>query len=121
MTSESVSPVMSEWIRSLPLPERMRALALMYSHLTVATRGLLLPETVNGKERVVLELLRGVNELHHTLANSFLRWGDGEVDWTPEDLSQQLLEIAVQFHLVDLLKSSMEFAQTRAPQARPGQ
>jgi hypothetical protein len=121
MTSENVSEVMSEWMRSLSVPERMKALALMYSHLTVATRGLLLPETANGKERVVLELLRGVNEMHHTLANSFLRWGTGQEDWTPEALSQQLLEIALQFRIVDLLNSSVEFARTRSPHAPRGQ
>jgi hypothetical protein len=115
MNSDNVSQVMSEWMRSLSAPERMRALALMYSCLTVATRELFFPETTSGKERIVLELLHGVNEMHHTLANSFLRWGGGKEDWTPEDLSQQLLEIAQQYRIVHLLKSSVEFARTRKP------
>ena len=113
MNSENVSQVMSEWMRSLSVPERMRALALMYSHITVATRELFFPQTTSGKERIVLELLHGVNEMHHTLANFLLRWGRGEEDWTPDVLSQQLLEIARQYRIVHLLKSSVEFARTR--------
>jgi hypothetical protein len=113
MNSENVSQVMSEWLCSLSAPERMRALALMYSHLTVATRELFFPETTSGKERIVLELLHGVNEMHHTLANYLLRWGRGEEDWTPEALSQQLDQIARQYRIVHLLKSSVEFARTR--------
>jgi hypothetical protein len=113
MNSENVSQVMSEWMRSLSVPERMRALALMYSHITVATRELFFPQTTSGKERIVLELLHGVNEMHHTLANFLLRWGRGEEDWTPDVLSQQLLEIARQYRNVHLLKSSVEFARTR--------
>ena len=113
MNSENVSQEMSEWMRSLSISQRMRALALMYSHLTVATRELFLPQTTGGKERLVLELLHGVNEMHHTLANSLLRWGRGEQDWTPEALSQQLEQIARQYRIVHLLKSSVEFARTR--------
>src|SRR5215469_7835984 len=75
MNSDDVSQLMSEWMRSLSVPERMRALALMYSYITVATRELFFPQTTSGKERIILELLHGVNELHHTLANSLLRWG----------------------------------------------
>jgi hypothetical protein len=115
MNSDSISQAMSEWMLSLSVPERIRALALMYSYLTVATRELFFPQTTSGKERIVLELLHGVNEMHHTLANFLLRWGHGEEDWTPEDLSQQLLEIARQYRIVHLLKSSLEFARTRKP------
>lgn len=68
---------------------------------------------MSGKEPIVLELLRGVNEMHHTLANSLLRWESGEEDWTPYLLGQQLVEIARQYRIVHLLKSSVEFAQTR--------
>jgi hypothetical protein len=68
-----------------------------------------------GKERIVLELLHGVNEIHHTLANFLLRWGNGEEDWTPEVLSRQLVEISVQYRILNLLQSSMEFARTRKP------
>jgi hypothetical protein len=52
MNSENVSQVMSEWMRSLSVPERMRALAMMYSHITVATRELFFPQTTSGKERM---------------------------------------------------------------------
>lgn len=115
MNPENVSQTMSEWLHSLSNPEKMRALDLMYSDLTVATRELFLPQTTIGKERIVLELLRGVNEIHHTLANFLLRWGHGEEDWTPEVLSRQLVEIALQYRILHLLRSSMEFARTRNP------
>jgi len=91
----------------------MMALALMYSHLTVVTRELFFPQTTRGKENIVLELLHGVNEMHHTLANSLLRWGDGEEDWTAEALSLQLVEIAKQYRILRLLKSAVDFARTR--------
>jgi hypothetical protein len=86
-------------------------------HLTVATRELFFPQTTMGKERIVLELLHGINEIHHTLANFLLRWGNGEEDWTPEVLSRQLVEIAVQYRILNLLQSSVEFARARNPEA----
>jgi hypothetical protein len=115
MNPEDVSQAMSEWMRPLSNSEKMRALAIMYSHLTVATRELFFPQTTMGKERIVLELLHGINEIHHTLANFLLRWGNGEEDWTPEVLSRQLVEIAVQYRILNLLQSSAEFARTRKP------
>jgi len=113
MNSESISEVLAEWMHSLSMPQRMTALALMYSHLTVCTRELFLPQMTRGKEHIVLELLHGVNEMHHTLANSLLRWGNGERSWTPEALNQQLVAIAKQYRILHLLKSLVDFARSR--------
>ena len=53
----------------MSVPERIRALALIYSLLTVHTREFFLPDAAKGKEQVALHMLQGINEIHHTLAN----------------------------------------------------
>jgi len=58
-----------EWLASLPVSKRIRALALIYSSLTVGTRQLFLPDMPGGREQAIINMLRGVNELHQTLAN----------------------------------------------------
>jgi|ERR1017187_4285059 hypothetical protein len=107
------SQTFADWLASLSLPERIRALALVYSAVTVNTRQLFLPDMPKGKEQAVINMLHGVNELHHTLANYLLRYADKEEDWTPQDLNEQLLEIANQYCIVGLLSSAIEFARTR--------
>jgi hypothetical protein len=103
-----------EWLASLSLSERIRALALVYSAMTVNTRQLFLPDRPNGKEAVFLDMLHGVNEIHHTLANYLLRYTHDEEDWPPQVLSQQLLEIANQYHIGGFLGSAIEHAGTRS-------
>jgi hypothetical protein len=63
-----------EWLASLSLSERIRALALVYSAMTVNTRQLFLPDRPNGKEAVFLDMLHGVNEIHpiHQLTARFI-------------------------------------------------
>src|SRR5271167_4097388 len=107
------SEAFAQWLASLPLAERIRALTLVYSAMTVHTRGLFLPDRQKGKEQIILDMLHGVNEIHHTLANFLLRWGHNEEDWPPQVLSQQLLEIANQYRIVGPLTSAIEFARTR--------
>jgi hypothetical protein len=60
--------ILAGWLSILSIPERIRALALLYSNLTVATRELFLPENSSGAQHNVLERLRGLNELHHKIA-----------------------------------------------------
>jgi hypothetical protein len=107
------SQAFADWLTSLALPERFRALALVYSAVTVNTRQLFLPSMPEGKEQTVINMLHGVNEIHHTLANYLLRCADQEEEWTPHDLSEQLLEIANQYRIGGLLSSAIEFARTR--------
>ena len=113
------SEAFARWLESLSVSERMRALTLVYSAMTVYTRELLFPDTRKGRESVILDMLHGVNEIHHTLANFLLRWADNEKDWPPQVLSQQLVEIASQYRIAGQLNSAIEFAQTRnwAPKA----
>jgi hypothetical protein len=101
------------WLESLSMSERTRALALVYSAMTVYTRELFFPETRKGRESVILDLLHGVNEIHHTLANYLLRWADNEKDWPPQVLSQTLSQIANHYRIAGQLNSAIEFARTR--------
>ena len=107
------SEAFAGWLESLCVSERIRALTLVYSAMTVYTRQLFFPDTRKGRESVILDMLHGVNEIQHTLANFLLRWADNEEDWPPQVLSQQLLEIANQYRIVGRLTSAIEFAQTR--------
>jgi len=94
------SEAFAGWLESLCMSDRIRALTLLYSAMTVHTRELFFPDTRKGRESVILDMLHGVNEIHHTLANFLLRWADNENDWPPQVLSQQLLEIANQYRIV---------------------
>ena len=103
----------AEWLDSLSLSNKIRALALVYSEMTVYTRQLFLPDMPKGKEKIILDMLYGVNEIHHTLANYLLRYTHNEEDWPPQVLSQQLVEIANQYRIGGFLKPAIEFAQSR--------
>jgi hypothetical protein len=107
------SEAFAGWLESLCMSDRIRALTLVYSAMTVHTRELFFPDTREGRESVIPDMLHGVNEIHHTLANFLLRWADNENDWPPQVLSQQLLEIANQYRIVARLTSAIEFARTR--------
>ncbi len=108
------SEAFSGWLDSLSVSERIRALALIYSSLTVCTRELFLPEMPKGKEQAIISMLHGVNELHHTLANWLVDYATDERQAFPVDaLSQQLLEIANQYRIEGCLSSAVEFARTR--------
>jgi hypothetical protein len=104
----------ADWLSSLTVSDRIRALALTYSALTVCTRQLFLPDMPKGKEQAIISMLHGVNELHHTLANWLVDYATDESEAFPVDvLSQQLLEIANQYRIEGCLSSAVEFARTR--------
>ncbi len=112
MNSPTFSRSLVEWLNTLSPTDRVRAVALVYSHLTVCTRELFLPGVADGKEQVVLKMLHGVNEMHHTLSNYLL--GDSkEEDGDLEVLGQMLVEIADQYRIANYLRSSVEFARNR--------
>jgi len=103
------SEAFSKWLGSLSLSERIRALALIYSSLTIYSRELFLPDRTAGKEQRVLEMLHGVNELHHTLANWLVAYATDESKAFPVDtLSRQLLEIANQYRIETFLTSAVD-------------
>ena len=88
----------------------------------MGTRQLFLPDIPDGKTDVVARMLRGVNELHHTLANWLVRYATDENKGFPIDtLSLQLLEIANQYRIDGLLDSAIEFARTRIWPVRDAQ
>jgi hypothetical protein len=109
------SQAFSEWLDSLSVSERIRALALIYSRLTVVTRELFLPDALKGKEQIGLNMLHGFNEIHHTLANWLVAYTTDERKAFPVNvLSQQLLEIANQYRIKGFVTSAVEFARTRS-------
>jgi hypothetical protein len=74
--------------------QRIGALSMIYSRLTGSTRELFLPDKAKGKEQLVITMLHGINELHHTLANSLVAYSTDETKAFPvETLSKQLLSI----------------------------
>lgn len=103
----------SEWLAPLSLSARIRALALIYSSLTVFTRELFLSDRTKGKEQRVLDMLHGLNELHHTLANQLVAYATDEHEAYPVHvLGQMLLEIANKYRVGNFLASAVEFART---------
>jgi hypothetical protein len=103
----------SEWLASLSLSERISALTLIYSNLTVGTREVFLPEWA-GKEKRVVDILHGVNEVHHTLSNQLVQYvTDGKYAYSIEGFSQMLLEIVNQYRMGGFLESAIEFARIR--------
>ncbi len=90
----------SEWLDGLGGAERVRALALIYSRLTIYTRQLFLPDRPPSTDQRVLEILHGLNEIHHTLANSLVDYASEESKTLPVHvLSQQLRQIETHYRL----------------------
>jgi hypothetical protein len=86
----------SKWLGTLSISSRIAALALMYSDLTVGARQMFVPEwTAEKKQRDrALEILHGLNEIHHTLSNQLLGYSTDERNPRPIDVfSQTLAEI----------------------------
>jgi hypothetical protein len=101
-------------LAALSVSQRINALALIYSKLTVCTRELFLPDRTKGKERLVITMLQGVNELHHTLANTLVAYLTDETKAFPvEVLTEQLEEIATEFRVQGMLSWSIESVLNR--------
>jgi len=115
MNSQAFSEWLT-WLASLSVSEKIKASALVYSWLTVCTRELFLADTQKGKEKVIINMLHGVNELHHTLANQFGAFAyDDEKHYPLDSFGEQLLEIASQYRIEGLLTSAVEFARAHRP------
>src|SRR5215471_5969672 len=105
MTSE----VLTNRLAAMSVSQRVSALSMIYSKLTVCTRELFMPERTKGKEQLVITMLHGINELHHTLANSLVAYLTDETKAFPlEILSKQLEEIATEFRVQSMLTWSVE-------------
>ena len=102
----------AEWLEPLSTAERIRALAMIYSSLTIYTRELFLPERTAGKERRVLDMLHGMNEIHHTLSNALLAYArDGKYPHSLDGLGRMLLEIANKYGIEFFLESAVGFTR----------
>jgi hypothetical protein len=107
MTSE----VLTKRLAPMSASQRVRALSMIYSRLTVSTRELFLPDRAKGKEQLVITMLHGINELHHTLANSLVAYSTDETKAFPtEVLSKTLEQIATEFRVQNMLTWSVESA-----------
>ena len=105
MTSE----IMTKKLVAMSVSQRVNALSMIYSRLTVPTRELFMPDRTKGKEQLVIKMLHGVNELHHTLANWLVAYLTDETKAFPVDvLSKQLQQIATEFRVEGMLNRSVE-------------
>ncbi len=105
----------AKWLASLPLSTRISALALIYSSLTIGSRELFSPELA-GKEPRVLDMLHGINEIHHTLSNALVAYAtSGKYPHSLDGLGRMLLENAEKYCIEGYLKSAVEFARARIP------
>ena len=110
MNSDELSACLS----SQSVKHRIATLAVLYSQLTFGTRQFFQGEVPAGKERNIIKVLQGINELHHTLANWLTAYTTDESKAFPVDvLSRQLFEIATHYRIEGLLISSIEFARIR--------
>src|SRR5437763_5263676 len=97
-----------EWMATLSLSARIRALALIYSKLTINARELFVLDWTAGKEKRVLEILHGLNETHHTIANWLVNYATDETKAFPVHvLSQQLQQIEDQYRLEKFLTAAI--------------
>jgi len=105
----------SEWLSGYSVSDRIRMLALVYSRLTIGARQLFLPEA-SGKEKRVLEILHGLNEVHHTIANWLCDYTKTDSKPFPVGaLGPQLLEIEKKYHLEQFLTPAIEYIQNYGP------
>lgn len=107
------SKTVSEWLVSLSTPEKIRALALLYSRVTIGARQVFLPGEADGKEREVINVLRGINELHHTIANGIIAYSFEEVRFSPAVFAEQLFEIVNEYGIQGLLVQALDFSRSR--------
>jgi hypothetical protein len=103
MTSE----VLTEGLAAMSVSQRVNALSMIYERLTVCTRELFMPDRTKGKEELVITMLQGINELHHTLANSLVAYVTDET-FPVEILSKRLELIAKESRVEGMLSWSVE-------------
>ncbi len=105
---------LSEWLSSISIADRIRALALVYSRLTVCSRELFLPERIAGREATVVAKLKGLNELHHKIAGQLIGYAeDPEKTYPVEVFSRIVFETSDKFEIRAYLNSAIEFARSR--------
>ena len=103
----------AEWFSGWSLAARITALSKIYLRLTINARELFVPDWTVGKEQRVEEILHGLNEIHHTLANQLAGYTTDADKASPvETLSRILQDIESKYHLQDFLPPAIEHAQS---------
>jgi len=107
--------VFAEWLSGLSSPARISALSRIYLGLTVNARELFLPDRTAGKEQRVEEILHGLNEIHHTLANQLTAYAtDGDNASPVQVLSRILQDIESKYQLRDYLTPAVELSRSQS-------
>ena len=101
------------WLDPLSNTQKLGALAILYSGLTVGTRQVFLPDVASGKERQNINMLHGINELHHTVANQVIAYSSGKQGCPPDVFAGQLIQIADRYGLSGLLAQTVDFVRSR--------
>jgi hypothetical protein len=108
------SQFLTEWLASLPLPERTRALLFIMYDLTICTRDFLRPEAGSEDKSRIIQKLLGFNELYHQLTQQIGHYLDGDKEKVyPVDVfSQILFDKATHHEVLQSLTSSITHAKT---------
>jgi len=103
--------LISEWLTSLSITERAKALNLISFKLTIRAREHGLSEAVAQGEATIKRLL-GINELQHRLSAQAGHYMDGEEStaYPVSVFSQTLFEIAAQYNVTGALGAALKSA-----------
>jgi hypothetical protein len=106
-----------EWLESLPMAERAKAMNLVSFMLTIRARDYGLPDSPAQGEAAIKRLL-GINELQHKLLSQAGHYMDGNDSKTypVSVLSQILFEVAAHYNIAGALNAALKSAMgTAAP------
>jgi len=117
-TQEHETKMCALRLASLSGLEKIRAMAFLSSQITIGTRQIFVADVANGRERGMVDLLHGINELHHTIAHQAIAYSFEEDGFPPDVLARQLIEIADQYGLQSLLAHAVAFVRTRNLQTK---
>lgn len=114
-TPKMKAQVFTEWFSGLSLPARIGALSRIYLRLTINARELFMPDWTAGKEQRVEEILHGLNEIHHTLANQLTNYTTDANKASPvQTLSLILQDIESKYQLRDFLTPAIVLARSQS-------
>ena len=106
--------LVSEWLGSLALAERAKALNLVSFMLTIRARDYGLPDSPAQGEAAIKRFL-GINELQHKLLSQAGHYMDGDDSKTypPSVFSQILFEQAAYYNVTGALNAVLKSAMDR--------
>ena len=109
------SQTFTGWLSKLSISERITAVALIYSNLTVCTRELFLTQYNQGALANVVRKLQGMNELHHKLAGQLIDLSTSKDEsYTMDVFGEVLFDTAMRHSVSEYLNSAIQFAQSRS-------